>query len=120
MEKCESDSIVCINCSGKHVCFSNFCDKYAQKKFQINSFTLKIILGEQLIEKESDILNRPSFLSSICVTQVENEYKQNNLKQTSGTHENQRENETDLIEKYAQLAVKENMSNFYTKCDNLE
>ncbi|CAF0749752.1 unnamed protein product [Brachionus calyciflorus] len=107
IENCEFNQVKCTNCSGDHFCFSDFCDKYAQKKFQINSFTLKILLGEKFIKNESDILIRNISLNST------NEFIQ-------ASEIPMAKDQIDLIKKCVQVSIKEKMSNFHTKCDHLE
>ncbi|CAF0948652.1 unnamed protein product [Brachionus calyciflorus] len=62
IEECKSDFEKCINCNEDHMCFSDNCEKYAQKKFKINRYVLSILKGENLISSLNDILNRKNSL----------------------------------------------------------
>ena len=61
MSKCVSKIEKCANCLGLLRCSSDECECYADQKFKINYFTLKIVIEENLIASEKDILiNKPN------------------------------------------------------------
>ena len=95
-KKCESKTFKCLNCSGPHESYSDQCERLAEKKFSINDFTIKILLGECLITKKHDIL-----------------MKQNVKQLESMTVNNDQES---LIESL----VNKNLASCFTRMQNLE
>ncbi|CAF1075729.1 unnamed protein product, partial [Brachionus calyciflorus] len=59
-ENCISEKPTCVNCGAMHHTNSDFCEKAAEKTFQMNEYTLEILTGERVIPDNRSILRKKS------------------------------------------------------------